>query len=680
MPRHHLAGQTPPSVRPVFNTLDFQNDTPKQVAATCDDSKSADPFKHKKKKKTKRSSLGAAGGEQKDEIEKTSMTQSTSAMPIDTGSTKRKYTKRKEDPGIHDLNSSTKKLKGDSKTQAATPSAPGNNDPLLGTAFLQGLKDSMGDLSASFGQLGDNNRTSNATSKRRKRRSDRKSDVTNSTLNLNRGETAKSEQGRRSLDPDAVASLAMTPVPLPSAKSPQALTPIKTPIPLPQRSPSRLLVVPSESPLEQAKARLGASKVLVSETPSLQMFGTPIPDQKPPIPFSLSQMSKRTGSNRKKDKKGLTINISSPSTDGIQTPVPAPAHEIKAEKVINDGQTLFTSSNLLQYKQARNDDPRPCPRGRPSSVATSTVSSASSMSIKNAFTPPNKPYTRSGAEIDPFVVPEVKKKIYRETHDESDLATFTTCFNMAQNTVNFTDEHEYLDTYLTWHVENDFAGPLPCLNKATGCNAKREQVLRLSKENPSPMLAVTVTTSDDAAALEDAKQRCAEAEGFLMFAVAARVPVPLGRLEGVWKLFCPKYSDTHVDKYGFGQRTLSISSIAGSKRSSTYTARVSIPPRSMAYTIQVFDAPPHASFRATTVKTSVEGYKMEIVFLGNGYLLFRADLQLLLLGKQAERKEGRTQWMEFVGTHERAVRWREEKDELEVEGKRLFARYDGSGE
>jgi hypothetical protein len=69
----------------------------------------------------------------------------------------------------------------------------------------------------------------------------------------------------------------------------------------------------------------------------------------------------------------------------------------------------------------------------------------------------------------------------------------------------------------------------------------------------------------------------------------------------------------------------------------------------MAYTISLFEPPPHASFRTTTLRTVAEGYEMDIVFLGNGYVLLRVDLGLLLMGKSL----GEHGVMEFVGIKEK---------------------------
>lgn len=339
----------------------------------------------------------------------------------------------------------------------------------------------------------------------------------------------------------------------------------------------------------------------------------------------------------------------------------------------------------MSYTQPLNDETRPRSRSRAASVAPSTAGSTTSggttQSIKDLFARSGKPYSRSGAEIDPFSIPESKKKNKaHESHVEANLEEFTERYRATQKAVNFSDELEYLHTALSWRTANDALGPLPCLGiKASGCNSKREQVLRLSKEDPSNLLKVIITNASDHAALDEAKLRSAQAQSFLTMSLAARVPVPIGRLEGVWKLFCPQYSDTHVDKYGYGQRTLTIFSMAGFKDAFSYTARLSIPPRSMLFSILSFRVPPHASFRSTTVKTSAEGYKMDVVFLGNGYLQLRVDVSLLLSGKATETKEGKRVFMEFVGVHESAVVWEEREDELEVVGRKLFAKYDGEG-
>ena len=382
-----------------------------------------------------------------------------------------------------------------------------------------------------------------------------------------------------------------------------------------------------------------------------------------------------------KSNKGHLLTNSSPSTlrdNKKLAPHSSTRQAPRKGHVEAKSQTPLTVSNLVRYTQPLNDtlEPKPQPRNA-LSAAASTASSVSSLDVGEDLTRANKPYSRSGAETDPFVTPHIKQNVRREFHEEAHAALFEEKYRKIRKTVNFSDEAEYLDKHLQWQAENNAKGPLPCLGMATGCNSKREQVLRLSKEDTSNLLKVLVTTDSEHHALDEANSCCTAAEYFLMMAIAARVPVPVGRVEGVWMLYCPNYSQIHVDKYGFGQRTLSIFSLPSLENPQAYTARLSIPPRSMLYSVISFTVPPHASFRTTTIKTSAEGYKMQLVFFGNGYLQLRVDLNLLLRGKSTETAEGKPMYMAFIGVHENAVVWRKKEDELEVEGRKIFAKYDG---
>jgi len=133
-------------------------------------------------------------------------------------------------------------------------------------------------------------------------------------------------------------------------------------------------------------------------------------------------------------------------------------------------------------------------------------------------------------------------------------------------------------------------------------------------------------------------------------AVVTGIPVPVGDLEGTYKVYCPKYTDTHLDKYGFGQREFVISKPSGFV-GSTYTARLNLPPRPMGFAVLSFDVPPNASFRTIQLKTSAENYTMDLIVLGNGHILLRVDIGLFLTGKRAATG------MEFVGVKEGAVQW-----------------------
>jgi hypothetical protein len=671
--------------------------------------------KREKRRQKKQSLETQAKNELEKAVEKpsTPTTDPKPTTPVKNGRYGPRGPYKKREKSADGTRTSTKKRNRESGTHADVSTATENGlidgNSLLDPGFLQGLKDSMGDIGAIFSQQVNVTEPSNSPLNKEKRGRPPGKDAVAKAVEAatqksgedganktpsgeNKAKKQKLEKARSSSNLEKTFRTIETPVPVPSVTSTSISGPKKTSVPLPHKSPYGLTSASSEPKQQQSKTAHQDSQVLATETTPSQMPQTPATTREPAIPFSLTQAPSSAAIRVKKTKKGPTVDVSSPILNDDQTPASAPAKLAKAAKPIvssqgsinglSSSQTAFTSSNLMSYKKPLNDTPKSRLRGRAASEATSTTcsDSSTSMSIKDMLTRVAKPYTRSGASIDPFVVPEAKKKKkHVETHEEADLAGFTEKYKMAQKMVNFTDEVEYLEEYMEWKADSEAAGPLPCLHKATGCSAKNETILHLQKEDASKLLKLLVGNEADAKVAEDAQQRAAYAETFLTHSIAARVPIPLGRIEGTWTLYCPKYSSTHVDKYGFGQRTLTISSIAGFRSpSSSYTARLSIPPRSMAYTILSFEAPPHASFRTTVMKTVAEGYKMDVFFLGNGYLKLRVDLHLLLMGKKAEEggKKGRGIW-EFLGVHNKATVWEQEVDELEVEGRRLCAKYDG---
>jgi hypothetical protein len=279
------------------------------------------------------------------------------------------------------------------------------------------------------------------------------------------------------------------------------------------------------------------------------------------------------------------------------------------------------------------------------------------VNIKDAFARRGKPSPISSFDFDPFFAPESREKKQLVTQKEANVQTFNSAFDASQAAIDFAAEISYLQQRLRSKAAYDAAGPLPCLKTATGCSSKSEQVLQLMRGDNSNVLRINICSDAEQAVFDHSVAATFEAERFLSNAVMARNPVPLGKVEGVYTLYCPKYSSVHIDKYGFGQRTLSIQRPSGFNAAShTYTARLSIPPRPMAYTILAFNAPPHASFRCTTLTTSAEGYTMSLACLGNGYLVLRMDMGLLLTGKKSEMagKEGEG-CMEFLGVRERDV-------------------------
>lgn len=671
IPSHYLHSQQPAS-RPTFNSMDFAADEAEPAKANVgldqpvkDGKDVATPQEKKDKKNMKKRSISAQHVQQRNSRTPAATTPLIKVTPA-TASTKGKKRKRQSEGHV------------DGTPAARKPTD--NAASFVGADMLQNVQSSVNAAREVFSSPPATAQPNNEPLKKKtkKNKAGRKSTDT-VDFDLMAKETRRidkeAKKGKKAKRHSTSNVQGRPPVPVSVSHSSPPIFPLplrKTPVPLPLNARSRAV--------NASKAgRIGCrdSSFLGADTPPSQLPKTPanLPDS--PIPFKLSDAIKTKGSK--------VVELSPPTPVLSEAPLSAPPALDKNHKLElrPDGRVSLTTSNLLKYTtttQPLSDEPKPRPRAlsRAASTAGSTISGGTTPSIKDLLTRVGKPYSRSGAEIDPFVAPDVRKKTARETHEEASSKEFTERYKAAQKTVNFSDELEYLSSALSWRKANHALGPLPCLGiKASGCSTKKENILRLNREDASNLLKVVVTTEAEQAALEDAKQRALAAESLLAMAVAARVPVPLGKVEGVWKLYCPSYSDTHVDKYGYGQRTLSIFSVAGLKDAHAYTGRLSIPPRSMLYSILSFRVPPHASFRTTVVKTSVEGYKMEVVFLGNGFLLLRVDLRLLLSGKEMQTSEGKSVVMEFVGVHESAVVWREREDELEVVGRKLFAKYDG---
>ncbi|KAF2280989.1 uncharacterized protein EI97DRAFT_472164 [Westerdykella ornata] len=345
-----------------------------------------------------------------------------------------------------------------------------------------------------------------------------------------------------------------------------------------------------------------------------------------------------------------------------------------------------TAIATKRLKQPLTDGPKPKPkprakRGRSLSSSSAASSHSSSVSIADMFARAPKAHAKSdrttsfsGQAI------QTQKQQSGGTHRGLTLEKFNSLYHEIQQIMNFEAEQKYLNQYQDWQVENSYTEyAFPCLGAGSGCTPKKEGILRISRETDNLSIKKAVAASGgDTAALQEAAERGMQAEKFLKHAIRARIPVPIGQLEGMWTLYCPQYSAHHYDRYGYGARTLTISPIAGFKDKNVYTARLTIPPRSMAYSILTFSVPPHASFRTTEVKTAPEGYTMDLVFLGNGYLKLRVDLNLLLKGKPTEHVGGRKVWMEFLGVNEGAVEWDAgKKEEREKEMRELFAKFGG---
>ncbi|KAF2832321.1 hypothetical protein CC86DRAFT_462642 [Ophiobolus disseminans] len=624
--------------------------------------------KSKKDKKTKRESVGA---KKEGEAKGTPAPAETGATP--TVSRSKDKSTKKEKNTDEARSSVKKKRKRGSEVNADSPSlgrdAHNSDISVLDPAWLQNLKSSVGNIGAIFDGNQDSKEHTEKPSKKRDR-AKRKSataptiDVgqdqadkpvkksTENELPPAKKQKNKKDKSRTSLNTNDTVSTSN----VQKTASPYASTPKKTPVPFPQQS-SLQKTSAMGSPVEHRKLLAPReSKVLVTETPPSQMPREATPGWKTPIPFS---MPKEVGAMTERKKSKTVSGNFATSSSAVEQPSSAPAALFRTKKdaIEPSSQDDLTSSNLLRYTAPLNDDPKPRPRARESSV-----SSASSMSIKDAFARMGKHSPTSSGELNPFFTPSSRKP-KAETHAESSAHTFAKSFLLAQATVNFSGEAECLRDHLSLRATNAAAGPLPCLKSATGCNAKSEQVLRLMRDENSTLLKFSVCTDAEQASFDAAIAACIEAERFLSNAIAARVPVALGKLEGVYTLYCPKYAASHVDRYGFGQRTLSISRPSGFKSNSNYTARLAVPPSPVACTLLAFTPPPHASFRVTTLTTSAEGYTMGLVCLGNGYVLLRVDMGLLLTGKKSAVGGEGDVCMEFLGVRERdakgggAVKW-----------------------
>jgi hypothetical protein len=669
MARHHsYGGQVAP--RRSFNSNDFHSEPEKptqvdpavRIAKGANQAKEGDE-KRTEKKKAKKKSLSKDVVQEPDE-EVINGAKVPPVVPESKEQRKERRKRKKEEVSTKEAQTAEprkKKRKRESAThlETPTPSLDGTatGSFVVGTDLVENVMASLSGREISGAQLLESPQTPEKVPKKRKKSSRKSEDVQveqqqkpvvlakePEVLSLEKPKVKKSKK-RKS---ETVQQQEDEPLPI--------KTPRNTPVPLPQLSH---ILVPETPPSKTAQRE----KSLASR----------------PVPISQSQAVGKVSTQRSPRNDRVTILLSTPtSAEDARTPKSAPpatTHGVSKPTVPN----ALTDANLSNHTKPAKENKLKRRSKSGMSTVTSLPESASTRSIIDAFARVGKPYARSGAEVDPFVSPEILVKQRRETHEEASMNVFNDKFHEVQKAVNFSEERGYLEDYLAWGVENA-SNHLPCLGNVTGCTSKKEEILRLSKEENLTILSHLDTEAGDLNALKDAANRIRLADELLMLSLKARVPVPIGRLEGTWTLYCPKYAETHFDRYGYGQRTLTISSIAGFKHKNSYTARLNIPPRSMSYSLLAFSTPPHASFRTTSVRTAAEGYTVDVVFLGNGYLQLRADLKLLLKGKATEEFEGKKVHMEFIGVHEQAVKWFEEKNELEEEAKKLFAKYDGGAE
>lgn len=639
------------------------------------------------------------------------------------------------------------KRKRESKVQTSSSKDADGGISLLEPNFLSSLKEKMGDMGSAFQEAEKEGEEPAKKKKRGRPVGWRKNAVDAESVKTETpksgGKSAAAAPTPASTTKSTVSStpastrlsgsildksfkVTKTPVPVPSVASTPASTKVagstldmllkvtKTPVPVPvpsgassvsacAKSPVPVLRKPSlstsdsMSELQTSKtAKVDQADVLVAETPPSRMGKTPVTTpRQPAIPFPHLRRLFSASESPMVRGKDTTIDLTSPeeptpkantsakhviSSQGSINPLTS--SQASMDSVPNTHPPAFSASTLAYYKQQLNENPKARPRRHQRAISealsSSSDSTSTTQSVLNMLTRVPKPY---GSKLDnPFSSSKKKKNKYNkgdEQHEEADSETFTKAFKVIQRTVNFSDEQEYLALYQKI-VEQSKKASLPCLKSATGCSFRIH-------DPACSFFSPTSALEQPSADMLDSTQRAEAAETFLRHALMARVPVPLGRITGVWRLYCKEYTGQHVDKYSSGMRTLTITSPSSYQGTPVYTARLHIPPRSMAFAIAPFAAPPHAGFRATRMKLVQEGYTMDMVFFGNGYARVRAEVGLLLSGKHgaggqvesAGKNKGYGIW-HFLAVHERPLYWEPQVDELEVEGRKLFAAYDGT--
>ena len=695
-PQHHLYNAS--RHRPSFNTMDFAHEETEAAAAEpLSQHDGSGEIKEHTKRKKKRSH---------DEERCVPASASKSASP--NMKTKRSSKKKQEQGGEKPvLHSSAKKRKRKSEGMLKTPSLARSTSIdgfIVGGDILKNLETSMGGVGEGFVQWSSLTKKSPNLQKKHKEKKKVNKMSKNLADNLVKtpaqmsADPTEKKKSKSAADGEDDNKSVVTQTASSTTKSLSVTAPNKSHVPLPPPRQLSTFAALKLKEQEQKKQIQYSDGIMVPTTPLSNATRTHqrgrttnsfprsslndilraaiLPSNKEPRTLVLSPMSSYYNSKSTSEVEFDT-----------QTPeLSVPRNQDYGNGRLNArlGPSPATLDKVL-YVRAMNEEEQAEYIARQissaSSVVTSLPSSSSSTSLPALFNRVGMPYARSGAGFDAFTQPEVKEKDNIETHEESNLKTFKKKFRHAQQTVNFSDELDYLNEYLTWNDTNYAAIPYPCLSKATGCNARKEEIIQSAKDQRQIVHRFQEAGGINPDAMADASFRTQKAEEFLRTAVRAHIPVPIGTIAGEYKLFSPKYSEHHYDLYCLGERTLTIYSVADMKAEGVFTARLNIKPRPTSFVIQPFTAPPHASFRTTVVATTPEGenpvrYKIEVVFLGNGYLQLRVDLNSLLRGKPMEAVAGKSAYMEFLGVHKRALQWRvETKNEVQEEGKKLFAKY-----
>lgn len=496
-------------------------------------------------------------------------------------------------------------------------------------------------------------------------------------------ETVKAEARNADDKPEAKAApspVKKSHIPLPgecnpakaaSARKHDAAEPAKEPIIQVHSSPIKKTYIPI--PTRSAPNAIRNSKstnhfndpeTVIPETPPSRAPKAATPISKTPIPLPLSSSMPEPLSSPSRPPKVPTIirKVTVPHPFRRTNVTGEEADDFSEKKIIGSrykGYPDLKPQVTKKITQPLTDGPKPKPRSKLERSRSRSSSISSNASLPAMF-------SQMAKSLDGVNDVKVNDDPLNTSKANTGAQSFDQLFGRLRGALNFSTELEYLAQFKDWHAENTSEYPMPCLHELTACNSRREEAIRHLRVDgkPSKYLRKRLAEDADLTNMHRAADAIKIAENFLEHSLRAQVPVPIGNITGTWSLYAPVYSVHHHDAWADGLRKFTL---FRSLKANTYKAQLSLPPRSsVPMPICKFTVQPHASFRTIIVKMEPEGYEMDVVFLGNGYLHLRVDLNLLLKGmptKSGDRKV----WMEFVGVHEGAVEW-DGKKNWEAEG------------
>lgn len=270
----------------------------------------------------------------------------------------------------------------------------------------------------------------------------------------------------------------------------------QSPVPLPPPSSSSSFSAMREAYQAKAKEAISKPEVIVPETPPSIAPKKNSTSMRAPIPFPTLSDTKLRKSPELSSRDHVTQE-QPPSRSIVKAPSSASAPAAALKQV----QAILIPPEVASRKkvtQPLTNEPKPKLRRRLSraSSTTSTSSSGTSLSIPDMFNRVGMPYARSGASIDPFVTSKPQKPKPREIDNEASMAVFNEKFGDLQQCMDYDTEQEYLSEYLDFQSENDSEYPFPCLGSGSGCTPKKEEILRLSREEKVNVLKAMGATSE----------------------------------------------------------------------------------------------------------------------------------------------------------------------------------------